>query len=115
MFYKVNLYSHVDLYLENVGLDINDDIIVYTIIVKKGLFSVNEIITNYKFPVDLPNHCFIKKEQLNSNNIATLDDVKSYVENFDLEKFDNILKSYNYHNIAIKDQKKIKKYLKQRR
>lgn len=113
MFYKVNLYCFVDT-----GLDINNTL-VGTIIVKKGLFSVIEIMTKHKFPCDLTKYSsqelFIKKNELSVDNIVTLDDVKSYVENFDLEKFDNILKSYNYHNIAIKDQKKIKKYLKQRR
>ncbi len=82
-FYKVNLYS------ENHDLNIYDT----KIIAKKGLLYSKEIMTNSKFMIcdNKTQGSFYDYYVLSTDfcdaNVARIDDVKKYIDEFELNKF----------------------------
>ena len=115
------MYYQVGLYRYNWAKD--ECTQVQIIIVKKGIFSINEIFTNTPLKVIeskekewflFQSDCsFVYKRELNNSNLATLDGVKEYMDKFNIEEFNENIKD-NF-DVKEKQQKDIAKYLKKYR
>ena len=112
------MYYLVGLYKYNYAKDEYNH--VQRIIVKKSIFATSEIFTNIPLTVVesmekewflFQSDCsFIYKRELNKSNLATLEDVREYMEKFDIEEFNENIR--NDFSFKAKEQKNISKYLK---